>query len=205
MKLSEFLNLPLSHRQSHIDLESPCLLHPTPGKVLKASVLRDQHFSIHKIENDLPNLRKSHLCHLCKNPHCRSYFHTYLGTPLENSQDKVTDGTSGKDDEWFTNGFFEIKWNPSHPPLPKDFEPGRLKVIGRKVSSTRRECGIKNATNGVNNVQVRTALGETLPEGFQWGYTLKRNSSTCPHCKVTGNGPNMKRYHFDNCKLRPLQ
>ncbi len=202
MKLSEFLNLPLSQRQSHIDLNSPCLLHPTPGKVLKMSVLRNQHFSLHNIENDLPNLTKSHVCHLCGNPHCRSYFHTYLGTPTENSKDKISAGTSGKDDQWFTNGFFEIKWNPSHPPLPKDFESGRLQKVSEKVSTTKLESGIKNATDGVNNIQVKTALGETLPDGFRWGYTVKRTTLTCPHCDLTGVGPNMKRYHFDNCRLR---
>jgi hypothetical protein len=25
---------------------------------------------------------------------------------------------------------------------------------------------------------------------------------TCPHCSKVGKGPNMKRYHFDNCKGR---
>lgn len=24
----------------------------------------------------------------------------------------------------------------------------------------------------------------------------------CPHCGLTGKGPNMTRYHFDNCKLK---
>lgn len=28
----------------------------------------------------------------------------------------------------------------------------------------------------------------------------KRSEHTCPHCNFTGKGPNMKRYHFDNCK-----
>lgn len=27
-----------------------------------------------------------------------------------------------------------------------------------------------------------------------------RVESECPHCKLIGKGPNMKRYHFDNCK-----
>jgi hypothetical protein len=26
---------------------------------------------------------------------------------------------------------------------------------------------------------------------------------TCPHCGLVGKGPNMKRYHFDNCKKKP--
>ena len=25
----------------------------------------------------------------------------------------------------------------------------------------------------------------------------------CPHCKLEGKGSNMKRWHFDNCKLKP--
>lgn len=25
---------------------------------------------------------------------------------------------------------------------------------------------------------------------------------SCPHCGLTSRGPNMKRYHFDNCKLK---
>lgn len=31
---------------------------------------------------------------------------------------------------------------------------------------------------------------------------LKRNSTIikCPHCNVTGNEPNMLRWHFDNCE-----
>jgi hypothetical protein len=29
---------------------------------------------------------------------------------------------------------------------------------------------------------------------------VKRNEYTCPRCNFTGKGPNMKRYHFDNCK-----
>ena len=31
---------------------------------------------------------------------------------------------------------------------------------------------------------------------------LKRNSTfiECPHCNVTGNEPNMLRWHFDNCE-----
>ena len=29
---------------------------------------------------------------------------------------------------------------------------------------------------------------------------MQRAESICPHCKLVGKGPNMKRYHFDNCK-----
>jgi hypothetical protein len=32
----------------------------------------------------------------------------------------------------------------------------------------------------------------------------KRKVKICPHCKVSGGGPNMTRYHFNNCKNKPL-
>lgn len=35
---------------------------------------------------------------------------------------------------------------------------------------------------------------------FLKGYIHK--DRTCPHCGITGAGPNMTRYHFDNCKVK---
>ena len=32
----------------------------------------------------------------------------------------------------------------------------------------------------------------------------KRTFIKCPHCDVSGKGPAMKRWHFDNCKCKPL-
>jgi hypothetical protein len=36
-------------------------------------------------------------------------------------------------------------------------------------------------------------------------YTKTRAIKECPHCKVKGGGSNMKRYHFDNCKLKKAE
>lgn len=33
------------------------------------------------------------------------------------------------------------------------------------------------------------------------GIYFIRETVTCPHCCLTGEGPNMTRYHFDKCKL----
>ena len=35
-------------------------------------------------------------------------------------------------------------------------------------------------------------------------YSKKRPVKECPHCKIKGGGSNMKRYHFDNCKLKKI-
>lgn len=39
------------------------------------------------------------------------------------------------------------------------------------------------------------------PRGPQKAKSI-RIERTCPYCKLTGKGPNMARYHFDNCKLK---
>ena len=35
-------------------------------------------------------------------------------------------------------------------------------------------------------------------------YTRKNTTSSCPHCNKSGSTPNMKRYHFNNCKQQTL-
>lgn len=56
-------------------------------------------------------------------------------------------------------------------------------------------------TNGSESKRINK--GEEIPEGWRKGRiikTMKREKKTCPHCGLTGAGPNMVRYHFDNCK-----
>ena len=201
MKLSKYLKTPLVNRQSHIDLSEPCLLHPIEGRVLKMLPLRQQHYDANGIEVDLENLSDCHVCHLCDNANCRSYYHTYLGSCKENFADRVLQNSYRGEGEWYNNGYFEIKITEGVR-VPKGFFKGRLEKVHQKVSQTKISNGIKNATNGQINIQVKTSQGETLPEGFEWGYTVTRTEKTCPHCSKTGKGPNMTRYHFDNCKYR---
>jgi hypothetical protein len=204
MNLLDFLKKTLNERQAHINLSDPCVLHPIGGRVLKMAPLRQQHMDNHGItlEKDLGNLSSHcHVCHLCPNPECRNYYHTYLGTPSENFSDRILEGSYRGIGESYNNGYFEIKITEKDQ-IPTGYTKGRLPATSKKVSTTRKQNGIKNATNGVINIQVKTALGEVLPEGFEWGYLVTRSELTCPHCNKVGKGPNMKRYHFDNCKHR---
>ena len=43
-----------------------------------------------------------------------------------------------------------------------------------------------------------------LSERNRMSVGIKRKSRTCPHCNKEGSGPNMTRYHFDNCKKAKL-
>ena len=59
--------------------------------------------------------------------------------------------------------------------------------------------------NNVSNKRIK--LGETIPDGYIKGRLKtdisreKRETLTCLVCNMTGGAGNMKRYHFDNCKL----
>lgn len=204
MRLLEFLEKSLPDRQSHINLSDPCVLHPISGRVLKMGPLRQQHFDANDIvqEENLGNLSSHcHVCHLCPNSECRNYYHTYLGTPVENFSDRILEGSYRGVGESYNNGYFEIKITDKDK-VPTGYVKGRLPATSKKVSDRRKQNGIRNATNGVVNIQIKTALGETLPEGYKWGYLVTRTEKVCPHCNKVGKGPNMSRYHFDNCKHR---
>ena len=202
MKLSAYLEKSIEGRTLHLDPSEPHLLHPVEGRVLKIQPLREQMFERFGITELDMSLNKCHICHRCDEPNCRNIYHTYIGTAKENFTDRITEGSYRGEGEFYNNGFYSVKWTDGMPPLPKDFVKGRLKETNKKVSKTRLSHGIKNATNGEINCQIKVGLGEKLPEGFWWGYTIKTQQKTCPHCGLTGGGSNMTRYHFDNCKQR---
>jgi hypothetical protein len=65
-----------------------------------------------------------------------------------------------------------------------------------------RERALKRVADGTNplvggHVQ-RAAAYAALAAGTHPSQVVR----TCPHCGKVGRGPNMKRYHMDNCKRR---
>ena len=56
--------------------------------------------------------------------------------------------------------------------------------------------------NGKENLRV---VYNDIPLGYNRGrlsFKIERLEKTCPHCNKTGKGPNMTRYHFENCKKK---
>lgn len=65
-----------------------------------------------------------------------------------------------------------------------------------------RMTGLKRPTIANHNCQNKK--GNTYGKankGKKYPDRKKLDPITCPHCNKTGSVPNMKRYHFDNCKL----
>lgn len=70
------------------------------------------------------------------------------------------------------------------------------------VNKNRQAAGSKNGM--FNRKQTPEGLKKIsdmrkAQKGIKKGPYLE---SICPHCNFKGSGGNMKRYHFDNCKLK---
>ena len=65
--------------------------------------------------------------------------------------------------------------NPMYGKIPYNF--------GKKTNNPSWNRGLKNPNNIEKNIKIHI----------------------CPHCKKEGKGPSMKRWHFDNCKLREVK
>jgi hypothetical protein len=75
----------------------------------------------------------------------------------------------------------------------------------RKISEAQKG---KPKSEETKQKMREARLGKTRePFSQEWKNNLKAAKEklpvvSCPHCGLTSRGPNMKRYHFDNCKLK---
>lgn len=59
-----------------------------------------------------------------------------------------------------------------------------------------RDSYVRGAAKRVSNPEFSAKLSAACKG--------KRNIVACPHCGLLGGGGNMRRYHFDKCKLNAL-
>lgn len=101
------------------------------------------------------------------------------------------------------------KWIQENPELVElNKEKSKQAMIEQNVHERHSEWMKENnptrntiwVNNGKENIRV---VYNEIPIGYNKGrlkFKIKRKEKTCPHCNKTGRGPNMTRYHFDNCK-----
>ena len=124
----------------------------------------------------------------------------------------------GKDNPMFGNGYrLEGEKNGMHnkhhtdeaKKKMSDFRKGKpnLHIQGDKNPSKRPEIKkkISDSRLGDLNVMKRpevvNKMKETVRLKKESGYKkVYKSFRICPHCQISGKGPNMTRYHFDNCK-----
>jgi len=77
-----------------------------------------------------------------------------------------------------------------------DKNPAKRPEVREKISKSRL-----GDLNVMKRPEVVEKLKETMRIKRESGYKrVYKSFRICPHCKSSGHGPNMTRYHFDNCK-----
>jgi len=75
-------------------------------------------------------------------------------------------------------------------------------TIGRESPNKNKELSTEHRAS-LSKAQKKWLNSNTHPNlGKTWKHSKKREYSeiTCPKCGKVGKGPNMTRYHFENCK-----
>lgn len=81
----EYIGLPKSSRQAHLNLSESCIERGAGSYYFKGLLA-------HHLDTTVPTGHKIHLCHACNNGACGNPNHMYWGTAQENRQDQVTNG-----------------------------------------------------------------------------------------------------------------
>ena len=88
------------------------------------------------------------------------------------------------------------KISEAHKGKPKPWLIGSKNAAGKRgPNSEEHNKRIGEAKRGVKRAPFSAEWKQALKEAKQ-----KQPIRICPHCGLSGKGPNMTRYHFDNCK-----
>lgn len=114
-------------------------------------------------------------------------------------------------------------WTPERLERNKELLNARrhkIKIVHspeNRLKASERVSGVNNPmyntkfcwiTNGEEQIRWTDTM-ENIPDGFRLGTTNKgkkfkrQEISMCPYCSKEGGRGNMKRWHFENCKLKP--
>jgi hypothetical protein len=90
----------------------------------------------------------------------------------------------------------------------KKIENGTHHLLTRADGSSLSKDRVNNKTHHLLRREDGSSLAsDRVKSGTH--HLVTNNPSkikvTCPHCQKLGGFPNMKRYHFENCKLRKIQ
>jgi len=96
----------------------------------------------------------------------------------------------------------DIPKSEKHRESIRKYSLNRFPEHQRKLNESNK--GKKNGMYGKTQSDEAIAKMKASHERRRaLGLKVKHIEKTCPHCNLTGKGPNMTRYHFDNCKLNP--
>ena len=93
--------------------------------------------------------------------------------------------------------------NPFHGKQHTQATKDRISAskIGTVTTLETRLLRSKIQSGEGNSFYGKTHSAESRKKISKAQLGVKLVEKTCPHCELTGRGGNMKRYHFDNCKM----
>ena len=100
------------------------------------------------------------------------------------------------------NGFFGRDVSGKNNPMYGTSRTGEQNPFYGKTHSKETMGNRKQSNLEKYGVENTSQLDEVKRKISQSKKGKKFPSKTCPHCSKIGSGPNMTRYHFDNCKLK---
>ena len=89
--IEDYIKKPQTERQSHLNLNEPCIERGGPEKGGLSSYCKG--LMAHLLDTTIPNGQRVHVCHACHNHKCSNPKHLYWGTRPENIQDSKDNGT----------------------------------------------------------------------------------------------------------------
>tara|TARA_R110000868_G_scaffold18803_6_gene82002 strand:- start:64 stop:534 length:471 start_codon:yes stop_codon:yes gene_type:complete len=75
----------------------------------------------------------------------------------------------------------------------------RSEETKKQIGATRKAKGLTNIWTGVERPEQSELMRDPSRNK---GAEYMREVMICPHCGKTANGPNYKRWHGDNCKMK---
>jgi hypothetical protein len=84
--INEYIKKPYTERTKHLELETECREIGGNSTAFKGLLS-------HILQVTIPSSSKILLCHKCHNGKCSNPKHLYYGTPKENIQDQIENGT----------------------------------------------------------------------------------------------------------------
>lgn len=127
-----------------------------------------------------------------KNPACRS-----------DVREKIRQKAIGRKANQETLDKFKLKVGDKNPFYNKNHTEETKKIMKEKAKG---RYSLEWFINKYGEVEGSIKYQEwkiLLKQSVNAAFSMKpmqRVEFTCPHCNLIGKGPNMKRYHFDNCK-----
>jgi hypothetical protein len=147
----------------------------------------DNHWTKNMTEEQRENMSKK--VKGDKNPACREEIKEKIRQkaigrkPKPETLEKYKQRTGDK------NGFYNKHHSEQTMKHLKEKAKGRYSLEWFKHRHGETEGTIKYEER---RVMLKESMANMKP--------MERTELVCPHCKLVGKGPNMKRYHFDNCK-----